>query len=52
MTDEFINSVSERYIELYEQVTGDTFERTRTENILNRIENNINNFLKENIDTV
>ena len=49
MTDEFVESVSERYIELYEQVTGDRFERGRPENILGRIENNINDFLKENL---
>ncbi len=49
MTDEFVESVSERYIELYEQVTGDRFERGRPENILGRIEKNINDFLKENL---
>ena len=48
MTDEFVNSVSERYIELYEQVTGEKFNRVPTESVLDRIENNINNFLKEN----
>ncbi|MEE4260140.1 MAG: phosphoribosylaminoimidazolesuccinocarboxamide synthase [Bacteroidales bacterium] len=48
MTDEFVNSVSERYIELYEQVTGEKFNRVPTEGVLDRIENNINNFLKEN----
>jgi phosphoribosylaminoimidazole-succinocarboxamide synthase len=48
MTDEFVNSVSERYIELYEQVTGEKFNRVSTEGVLDRIENNINNFLKEN----
>ena len=49
MTDEFVESVSERYIELYEQVTGDKFERSRPENILERIENNINDYLKKNL---
>jgi len=48
MTDEFVNSVSERYIELYEQVTAEKFNRVPTESVLDRIENNINNFLKEN----
>jgi phosphoribosylaminoimidazole-succinocarboxamide synthase len=48
MTDELVNSVSERYIELYEQVTGEKFNRVPTEGVLDRIENNINNFLKEN----
>jgi phosphoribosylaminoimidazole-succinocarboxamide synthase len=46
MTDEFVNSVSERYIELYEQVTGERFNKVPTEGVLNRIEKNINEFLK------
>jgi phosphoribosylaminoimidazole-succinocarboxamide synthase len=46
MTDEFVNSVSERYIELYEQVTGERFNKVPTEGVLNRIERNINDFLK------
>lgn len=46
MTDEFVNSVSERYIELYEQVTGEKFNKVPTEGVLNRIEKNINDFLK------
>lgn len=47
MTDEFVNSVSERYIELYEQVTGEKFNRVPTEGVLDRIEKNINDFLKK-----
>ncbi len=47
MTDEYVESVSERYIELYEQVTGDKFERGRPEDILGRIERNINKFLED-----
>ena len=46
MTDEFVNSVSERYIELYEQVTGEKFNKVPTEGVLARIEKNINDFLK------
>lgn len=45
MTEEFVNMVSERYIELYEQVTGDVFIRYDINNINNRIENNINAFI-------
>ena len=45
MTDEFVESVSERYIELYEQVTGEKFERSRSENILSRIESNVIKYL-------
>jgi len=47
MTNEFVESVSERYIELYEQVTGEKFERSRSENILSRIESNVIDFLKK-----
>ncbi|NOX85459.1 MAG: phosphoribosylaminoimidazolesuccinocarboxamide synthase, partial [Chlorobi bacterium] len=45
MTDEFVESVSERYIELYEKVTGETFNRVPTEGVLERIEKNILEFL-------
>lgn len=45
MTDDFVQSVSERYIELYEKVTGETFNRTPSEGALDRIENNILSFL-------
>lgn len=41
MPDAFVEQVSSRYIELYETVTGRTFEKADTENILNRIETNI-----------
>jgi len=46
MTDEFIKSVSDRYIELYEKVTGDKFIKISTDIVLKRIEKNINDFLK------
>ena len=45
MTDEFVNEVSERYIELYEQITGDKFQRADVSDIQTRIENNCNAFL-------
>ncbi len=45
MTDEKINEISERYIELYENITGRTFEKENTLNILQRIENNVNSIL-------
>ncbi|WP_194852551.1 phosphoribosylaminoimidazolesuccinocarboxamide synthase [Nonlabens antarcticus] len=41
MTDEYVLSVSERYIELYEQITGEKFEKADTKNIMNRIEKNV-----------
>jgi phosphoribosylaminoimidazole-succinocarboxamide synthase len=45
MTDEFVESVSERYIELYEQITGEKFVREDVTDVLNRVERNINDFL-------
>jgi phosphoribosylaminoimidazole-succinocarboxamide synthase len=45
MTDEFVNSVSERYIELYEKVTGKSFERTKLEKRLENIETSIKNYV-------
>jgi len=42
MNDEIINSVSERYIELYENLIGEKFEKRNTIDILNQIEKNVN----------
>lgn len=41
MTDDFINSVSERYIELYEHVTGRPFEKADESNLTDRIAVNV-----------
>ncbi len=46
MNDKFVEEVSERYIELYEHITGEKFQKSDTTNILKRIENNIKAFLK------
>lgn len=46
MPDEFVKEVSERYIELYEKITGKFFDRVDTRDILIRIENNIQQELK------
>ena len=46
MTDEYVNSVSERYIELYEHIVGEKFEKATSENLAARIEKNITEFLK------
>lgn len=47
MTPEFIEQVSNRYIELYEKITGDRFQKAHSdEDILNRIEKNIKAFLQ------
>jgi phosphoribosylaminoimidazole-succinocarboxamide synthase len=41
MTDEWVNQISERYIELYEKVTGKAFQKAPAEDILQRIEENV-----------
>ncbi|MBL7825099.1 MAG: phosphoribosylaminoimidazolesuccinocarboxamide synthase [Saprospiraceae bacterium] len=45
MPDEFVDEITDRYIELYEKVTGRTFVRTTSEDIPGRIEQNILNGL-------
>lgn len=47
MTDCFVNEVSERYIELYENITGEKFHRADISNITKRIESNCNDFLRK-----
>ena len=42
MNDERVNLISERYIELYENITGEKFIKRNRENMLNDIESNIN----------
>lgn len=46
MDDEFVNLVSERYIELYENITGQKFEHADVSNVIARVENNITKFLE------
>lgn len=41
MTDEVVNSISARYIELYEQVIGEKFNKQEAESVISRIQNNI-----------
>ena len=45
MNNEKLIEISSRYIELYEQITGDTFVKADTTNVMQRIEKNVNNFL-------
>ncbi|PCJ00196.1 MAG: phosphoribosylaminoimidazolesuccinocarboxamide synthase [Flavobacteriales bacterium] len=45
MSDDFVNSVSERYIELFEILTDTPFKRADVSNISHRIGNNIHQFL-------
>lgn len=45
MSDDYIHSVSERYIELYENILGEKFIKADVSNIQNRIEQNVLNYL-------
>lgn len=45
MTDEIVASISERYIELFENISGEKFIKAPTENILERIEKNVSKYL-------
>jgi phosphoribosylaminoimidazole-succinocarboxamide synthase len=47
MTAEFVNEVSERYIELYENILGEKFLRADISDIAGRIERNCKEFLKK-----
>ena len=47
MTEEYCNQVAERYIELYELITGDKFVKEDVSNVLNRVEQNISNYLNK-----
>jgi phosphoribosylaminoimidazole-succinocarboxamide synthase len=46
MSDDYIETVSERYIELYENITGETFIKADVSDIQTRIETNVLNYLK------
>jgi phosphoribosylaminoimidazole-succinocarboxamide synthase len=41
MTEQFCNEVSERYIELFEHITGKKFEKAADNNLTDRIYNNV-----------
>jgi len=45
MTEEYVISVSDRYIELYEQITGQPFVKADTSNVISRVQQNIEAFL-------
>ena len=46
MSDDYIATVSERYIELYENITGETFVKADVSDIQTRIETNVLKYLK------
>ena len=45
MTPEIVEGISNRYIELYEHITGETFVKEETDDLLNRIEKNVTAYL-------
>ena len=45
MTDDIVNSVSDRYIELFEKITGEKFLKEKSENIENRIIENVSKYI-------
>jgi phosphoribosylaminoimidazole-succinocarboxamide synthase len=45
MTEAIVNGISERYIELFENITGESFNKADTENLTERIEKNVTNYL-------
>ena len=45
MTDEYCDSVSARYIELYENIVGEKFQKAEDEDIHARIEKNVTEYL-------
>ena len=45
MTPEIVNSISERYLELYENIIGEKFEKASDGDLLSRIEKNVKDYL-------
>lgn len=45
MPDEFVDTITERYIELFERITGKNFEKADTSNIVERIQKNVESYL-------
>ena len=47
MTDEYVLSVSERYIELFENISGKKFIKSDVSDVIKRVETNVLNYLKQ-----
>lgn len=47
MNDEKVEEISNRYIELYEKFTGEKFKKKDSEDIIKRVQENVENFLKK-----
>ena len=48
MTESWINQISERYIELYENIIGEKFARSDVSNVLSRVETNVKQWIIDN----
>lgn len=49
MPDTFVDTITDRYIELYEKVTGKTFVRNESESVLQDIEKAVEGYLRESV---
>jgi len=49
MNEEFVNQVSERYIELFEKITGDKFQKAEASDVAARIEDNVTSYIKQKL---
>ena len=49
ITEEFADQVSERYIELYERITGDKFEKANADDVVARIEKNVTEYINSKL---
>ncbi|MDO5016952.1 MAG: phosphoribosylaminoimidazolesuccinocarboxamide synthase [Porphyromonas sp.] len=49
MTPEYCDSVTDRYVELYEKLTGDKFEKQPTEDLHTRIEKNVTSWIEKEL---
>ncbi len=47
MSESYISEVSERYIELFEKITGESFQKAKAEDVAGRIEKNVTAYLNE-----
>jgi phosphoribosylaminoimidazole-succinocarboxamide synthase len=47
MPEEFVQTITYRYIELYERISGNTFVKSETSDIANRIQTNVENYLNK-----
>jgi phosphoribosylaminoimidazole-succinocarboxamide synthase len=43
-----VNSITDRYVELYEKITGEKFVKRSYDNISDQIENNVNEYINSN----